>query len=914
MNLSIPNAKSFAARWAKETSEEKFKDAFWLAFFSEVCGITDPLKAGLDFEHQVSVFEKGKITKKKIDAYFAGVFLIEHKSASVDLDVGEQQARRYLTALTPVERPPYILVSNFHRFRFIDVAMGSSRDFDTSDLDSNIGLFEEAFTQDRSRVSRNELAVTSQIASRLGDLFNWLTKDGLSSESASLFIDRLVFCFFADDTFLWRYGLFDELMRGTRDDGQGLGLVLNQLFEVLDTKEDSRPSNLEPRFRDFPYVNGGLFSERFQPIGLGREIRELLLEISTFNWSKVDTSIFGALYQSSRNKREGRRKGRHYTSEQKILDILHPLFLDDLQADLRKAWNSKLALDTFCRKLEKIKIFDPACGSGNFLIVSYREIRRLEIEALARINVLSGNDSQASLLDQEVFLRFGLENLFGIELETWSLGIAKVALVLTQAQLNFEMHSRLGSSSPSLPLPELPNMRLGNALRIEWNTVCPPSDSTFIVGNPPYKGRERDEEQSRDQEIVWQGAKGAKSTDYVANWFIKASRFMGKTKAKAAFVATNSITQGAQPAYLWPVLREQGTEITFAKQTFPWESDISGKASVHCVAIGFANQEIPTLKKLWAQKTSKNEFGLIETTKISPYLDEVDDLIVEPRPQAPLCPHLPELVGGSKPRDGGHLSNLTPQEAAEIRESDPIASKYLRRIVGAREMVQGIERFCLWLAESSPRERIDSPVLAERIENVRLDRINAGAKVDVDKASPKRDKIGSPHLFAEDHQPSVRFLAVPAVSSINRKHVPVTFFNPDTIANNRLYMIPNADLGVFGILQSRAFALWAESRGSRMKSDYQLAARTVYNTFPLRKLSATELNQLEEISNDLLSARGATNLSLNEIYDPKSMPSEVRPVQTKLDLFIFRALGINPKDPEDVQVKKLVQLNNEMSK
>lgn len=900
LDFSLAEANAFAIRWAEAESEESLKQPFWLDLVETVFGFNRPLSQGLEFERKVKVIEAGRPRLRKLDVYWQNFFLVEHKSSHVNLNEAEEQGRAYLRALPPADRPPYLILCNFRTFRVIDLASGRAQNFDLDQLATNIGIFVDVFSATARELERNTIDANEAAAQLLGNLYRELIAKGYDESAVSKLVDRLLFCFYADDTFLWRYGYFHELLLSTREDGQGLGQTLDSLFEVLDTPKDQRDRNIEPRLAEFPYVNGGLFSEPLPSFFLDREIRGVLLEASTYKWSNVNTTIFGALFQASRTKTEGRIHGRHYTPESRIRGILAPLFTDELNARLGKAWDSVQEIVKFRIHLSSVKVFDPACGSGNFLIVAFKILRQLDHDSLIRLMELQGKPIQGGLLSADFDFATSLNQLYGIELEEWSAGIAKVALVLTETQLNSDLEARIGYVKPSLPIPDLPNIRIGNSLRIDWTEVCKPDNSTYVVGNPPFRGREKTEEQKEDTDLVWGQKVSGRSTDYVANWFIKASRFMGATLGATAFVSTNSIAQGHQPALIWPLMQENNSEIFFAMQTFPWESDAKGKASVHCVAIGFRNFGAPGKKKLWHAVTTPSEKQKLELVEnIGPYLESDSTALISPRSSGPLCELLPLLLGGSKPRDGGYISSITEEEATQIRATDPVAAKYLRRIVGSDELLAGTNRYCLWLGSASPTEIKGSTILRARIEQVRLNRQDAANKAE-GKPSPKRDALARPHLFAEDHQPNVEYLAIPAVSSISRRYIPMDYLSPDVIANNRLYMLPGASRVVFGLLQTRAFAVWANRRGGKLKSDYQIAAKTVYNTYPVPKL--TELQQLElsNLAQNVLDSRAEISMSLGDMYKEAYMPAALKRAHAKLDSFVnnFFDLAKNPTDDE----------------
>lgn len=891
--LSRSAASKFASKWSGTIDEQQNSQAFWQDFLREVIGIQDLQKSGIEFEKKVVSSKKGTTTR--IDVYWRDTLLIEQKSAGKDLDGAEMQAREYVVSLPPAQRPPVLIVCDFARLRIVDILLNKSHEFYLEDLPDNLQYIEAIVKRESGAATEVQVEADQKAAKLMANLYLQLEKYGYSGHEASVFMVRVLFCLFADDTRMWSGRLFQKLIEDTNSEGTDLGPRIANLFALLDTPKNERKGPQDPFMVDFPYVNGGIFAERIEVINFNGPMRAALIDCCNYDWSRINPTIFGALFQNIKSKDDRRALGEHYTTEANIEKAIGPLFLDDLNERLEKAWDSESKLKELQRELGSLKIFDPACGCGNFLITSYKMLRQLELDILVRLKQLQGTVGQTSLLDVKQDIFVNLEQLYGIEYVEWSSQIAKVAVYLADHQENLKLESVIGVASNRFPLAHSANIVQGNALKIEWEAVCDITDETIIVGNPPFLGSLMlDSDQKADQKTVWGDHKKSGLMDYVTNWYLLAAKSIQGSKAKAAFVSTNSITQGEQPAILWSHLEATPVQIDFAHRTFAWESDASGKAAVHCVIIGFSSKNPGGHKRLFSYETVKSLPLESKAKNINAYLSDGPNVIIGTR-QKPLNSSLKPMYFGSMPRDNGHLSNISKDEADDIRRSDPIAAKYLRRLIGSTELINSIERYCFWLEGAQPQDLSQSAVLRERIEAVRKMRLGS-------KASSTRAAATSSHLFVQRAQPTSNYIAVPAVSSESRYYVPMDFLPPDVVASNALLTIPDADSYIFGLVTSSAFNVWNRAVSGRLKSDCRISQEITYNNFPVPYASESQRIAVGNSADQILAARkGYPQASLADLYRPGFSPVELISAHRANDKAVLSLMGIRP-DAKDEEV------------
>ena len=675
---------------------------------------------------------------------------------------------------------------------------------------------------------------------------------------------------------------------------------------MLNTPEKERNKKLDENTLKFPYVNGGIFSEDISIIDFNKKMRVALINVANYDWGSINPTIFGAMFQLIKSKDERRELGEHYTSEENINKIVYPLFLDELQERLAAAWDNKKELKKLRQDLAKIKVFDPACGCGNFLVVSYRHLRQLELELIVRLNDLEGKQA-AVQLDGSMGMSITLNQLYGIEIEEWPAQVARMALFLTDHQENLRLERITGATPNRFPISDAATIVNDNALLLNWESVLAIDTDTYVLGNPPFIGtRLQSKEQKEGQALVWQGFKGSVLVDFVANWFVLAGQQVKKNGCEFAFVSTNSVTQGDQPYVIWQMLSQYNIEISFAHRTFAWNNESSGQAAVHCVIIGVSRVGKFTTKRLWTYETPRSTPLAQECKNINAYLIDSDNVLIGSR-RKPLRSETPLMVSGNKPRDGGYLSDISTEEAEEIKRIDPIAAKYLRELIGAEELLNKREsRFCLWLIDASPNDLKNSKVLKGRVAKVLEERLKA--------TSSKGAAANRPSLFETITQPEQNYFAVPSVSSEKRNYIPIAILTKDKILNNALFSISSDDLSLFALLQSRPFTVWVQNVSSRLESRYQISSTSVYNTFPFPILSGAQRSELTNLAEEILSIRNNyREINLGDLYDPILMPLDLQKIHTKMDSAVLKIFGIKQGDTDMDILRVLFQLYSQLS-
>ena len=898
--LSLYAINRFAERWKDRTREKQESESFWQEFFRDVCGLTDLREANIEFQKTVISQKNNK--DNFIDVFWKDTMLVEHKSAGKSLDNAEQQARGYLSALPPALRPPVLLMTDFARMRIVEYLTGESVEFPLVDLPKHVARLERIVLQRLPGAAATQIEADQKAAKLMANLYVELEKNGYEGHQTSVFLVRILFCLFADDTHMWKKGIFLKFVDSTVEDGSGVGPRLQSLFEILNTPKETRPNVIDEQLREFPYVNGGLFAEQLSTIYFTREMREALLKACAYDWSAINPTIFGTLFQAIKSKEERRLLGEHYTTEEAINKVLDPVLFDELNEKLVLAWDNTAKLKLLKAELGTFQLLDPACGSGNFLITAYKRLRKFELEIILRLKVLQGRETEVGLLDATMDLAVSLKQLHGIEYEEWSSQIAKVAMILADHQENLQLETVLGYAPDRFPLTESAKIIHENALTADWASVCPMDDSTLIIGNPPFLGySNQSPEQKTEQLSLWGKVKGAGVLDYVANWYLLAARNLKGTRGRFAFVSTNSIVQGTQPAIIWGEIFKLGFKIDFAHQTFVWTSDASGKAAVHCVIVGCSPKEVSSKKYLFEYENGKGVPTKKAVEQINGYLLNAPNVLVSSRSK-PLQSFVQIMDFGSKPTDEGYLSNISQEEADEILKTDPLASKYLKRLVGASELINGKVRYCLWLDGANPSDVKNSPVIKSRVENVRQMRLRST------KAMTIRD-AQTPTLFQEIRQPKATYLAVPRVSSENRTYVPMALLDPDVIANDALLTISNSDITTFALLHSRVFNLWNASVSGRLKSDYRISAEITYNNFPFPPNIEKHRSTLANCGQQILDVRAKyKDATLADLYDKNSMPVDLMKAHQANDKAVLLAYDLKSTASDGDILKQLFSL------
>lgn len=909
----------FAYDWSDCVGDEKQDGHEFMRELMKCFGITK--RKAISYERRSNRASTGR--QGYIDALIPGKALIEMKSAGKDLDRAEEQALDYIHDLADVETPRLLIISDFRRIRIVDldseIATDGSGDagrteFRLAQLPDHVDDLKFLAGYGMVQVGSREQEEASIRAARvMADLYEALDGSGYSDHEASIFLIRTLFCLYGDDAGLWERDLFTEFLETrTREDGSDLGAQLAVLYQTLKTPMERRQSTLDELTARFPYVNGGIFEEQLNIPSFSSTMRDELMRACAFDWSGISPAVFGSLFQAVKSPEARRELGEHYTSETNILKTLGPLFLDDLRERFAEHTHDLAKLKELRQELRDLRIMDPACGCGNFLVVAYRELRHLDTEILKRIRELElarkdNDEFQATIFfddqGESADITVQLDHFFGIEIEEWPARIAQTALHLAHHQANREMERLLGQAPSILPLKASAHITIGNALRTEWTQVCPPSPYVRIVGNPPFIGQYmRSEEQTDDLRFVWgDGYDGY--LDYVTGWFIKASRFFQSVPngGRFAFVSTNSIAQGVPVVALFRPLLEGSWRIRFAHQTFAWTSEAPGAAAVHCVITGFdrgaPHEKAPAL--LFTYSSPKSQPAVAPVEHISPYLIEGANIFIEARTR-PLSPILPEVRFGSKPADGGNLI-VEMEDYREFLE-DPIASKYLRPFSNARELLHGLNRWCLWMAGSNfdSRDIQRSLLLKERVSACKEFRLNSRKKATNESAK-------TAHLFQENHQPTVPFVAIPRVISESRHFYTVAHLDEETIASDALFTALDPDGFLFAIISSSMFITWQRAVGGHMKSDLRFSNKIVWNTLPLPEVSDKLRTEIIASGQGVLDARAEQpGASLADMYNPLAMAPSLLKAHRVLDRAVDRAFGA--KKPLETNEERLALL------
>jgi hypothetical protein len=886
----------FSKQWADAHYEDGQAKPFLIDFF-EVFGITN--KRIASFEHNVKKYG-GK--DGYVDLFWPGILLVEMKSRGKDLGRAYTQALDYFPGISERDLPQYVLVCDFARFELHDLKNDTVSEFKLEDLYKNIKLF-GFIAGYQTQVIKPQDPINIKAAERMGKLHDALKAVGYEGHPLEVYLVRLLFCLFAEDTSIFQKRLFqDYIETKTKQDGSDLAHHISTLFYVLNTPYDKRLTNLDEDLAAFPYVNGKLFEEQLPPAAFDSKMREALLDLCALDWSVISPAIFGSLFQSIMDEKARRNLGAHYTSEENILKLIKPLFLDALWAEFEKVKTNKNRLFEFHKKLRSLNFLDPACGCGNFLVITYRELRLLELEVL-RASRASGQQ----VLDVQQLINVDVDQFYGIEIEEFPAQIAQVALWLTDHQMNMRVSEEFGSYYARIPLKATPHIVCGNALRLDWAEVLPPEKCSYVLGNPPFLGKTyQSAEQKADMQLVCANINNAGLLDFVAAWYVKAARYLDSraeqlyqaNQTRCAFVSTNSITQGEQVGVLWGWMLGQGIKIHFAHRTFSWNNEARGKAAVHCVIIGFGLQDVAD-KTIYEYEDIKGEPHAIKANNINPYLVDAPNIVLQKR-NRPIC-NVPEVLKGSQPTDGGHLL-LTAEEQQALIQAEPAAAAWIRPFLGAEEFINAIPRYCLWLVDCPPQELKKMPLVLERLEAVKAMRLASS------KASTK-EWAAQPGLFTENRQPRRNYLLVPSVSSERRNYVPIGFLPPETIASNLVLTVPDATLNHFGILTSTMHNAWVRSVCGRLKSDFRYSASIVYNNFPWPEPTDKQRTAIESAAQAVLDARAAhPEASLADLYDPLTMPANLLKAHQTLDKAVDAAYGYKGAATDAARVAFLFDL------
>lgn len=890
-------ATEFASKWQdvdKISSERGEAQSFWSDFLT-IYGI-DRRRHGAFFEYAI---KKGSGGQGFIDMFWPGKLLAEQKAPGRDLAKANLQAYEYLETMPDHDLPQAIVVSDFTSFECINLETNEKTVFSLVDLPKHVKLF--AFLIDEAgKKTAEELPVNRQAAEAMAKLHNQLRDDNYTGHDLELLLVRLVFCMFADDSGIFEHSaVHDYLQNRTSEDGSDLGPRLQQIFQALNTPEAQRQSSLDEAIAGLPYVNGGLFAEDIRTPYFTSQMRRDLLQAMQLDWAQVSPAIFGSMFQGVMDEKERRNLGAHYTSEKNILRVIKPLFLDNLYVEFAKVRRSPKRLAEFHDKLASLKFLDPACGCGNFLVITYRELRRLEHKVVDALN--KGNKTMDMFaVGEHGKLKVNVDQMYGIEIEEFPSLIAQTALWLTDHQMNMEFSALSGKTYKRLPLKVSATIVNGNALTTDWAEIVAPSELSYILGNPPFNGARFITKEMRlsfnDQ--FNDLSKGAGQLDFVSAWYAKATKFMKHNPAiQSALVSTNSITQGEQVPILWKYLCGQGTHINFAHQTFKWANDARGNAAVYCVIIGFALFEKKE-KRIFEYADIKGDPNEVVVKNINPYLVNAPTVFIENR--STQISDGPKVNYGSFALDDGNYT-LTKAAAEEMISHDVRAKKYIRAFVGGFELINGAERYCLWLKEANPTEIRTIESIRERVERVRQWRGGS-------KRANTRTLASTPTLFAEIRQPDERYIAFPTVSSERRDYIPIAMLDKDVIASNQVYVVNSSELYTFAILTSRMHMAWVGAVCGRLENRYRYSARLVYNNFIWPGATEAQKAEIEKLAQAALAARAEfPDASLADLYDPLTMPPQLAKAHKALDRAVDKLYQKTPFATDADRVALLFQ-------
>ena len=882
-------ALHFSKEWADTIREEADAKPFLVEFFN-VFGISS--KKVATFEYKVKKLDE---SEGYIDLLWKATIIIEMKSRGKNLDKALIQVKDYLYGLKQHELPKYILTSDFDNFRLYDLEEEKTVEFKLNELVHNVQHFGYILGYQK-KVYKEQDPANIKAAELMGKLHDRLKEIGYEGHPLEVYLVRLLFCLFSDDTTIFNKQQFqDYIEQRTSEDGSDLAARIQELFQVLDTPKEKRFKNLDEQLADFPYVNGKLFEESLPTASFDTKMRQALLDCCSIDWAKISPAIFGSMFQSVMNPQERRNLGAHYTSETNILKLIKPLFLDDLWTEFESIKRNKNKLPEFHKKLSTLKFLDPACGCGNFLVITYRELRLLEIEVLRAMN----KSGQAFLNVRDILL-LDVDQFYGIEYEEFPARIAEVAMWLIDHQMNMLISNEFGQYFARLPLKKSAKIIHGDALLKDWENIVPKNELSFILGNPPFVGSKLMTQTQRDEIVKeFDNMQGSGVLDYVTGWYIKAAKYIQGTNIKVAFVSTNSIVQGEQTSILWgQMLNKYHIKIHFGHRTFKWSNEAKGNAAVYCVIIGFANFDT-TNKMIFEYEDIKGEAHEIKVKNINPYLVDAKDLLIN-KCSNPIC-DVPKMSFGNMPLDGGNLL-LSDEEKNEFILEEPEAEKYIKPLISAYEFLNGLKRWCLWLENIEPSELKSMPKVLKRVDLVK--------KFRLESVAPSTQKFATtPTLFRDRNRPNTSIL-IPRHSSENRKYIPLGFFDKNYIVSDSCLFVADGNLYHFGVLMSTMHMTWVKYMCGRIKSDFRYSKDIVYNNFPWPETpSEKQIKLIETVSQRVLNARlEFPESSLSDLYDPLSMPPKLSKAHQDLDKAVDLAYRSQPLFTESKRMEFLFEL------
>ena len=876
--MNIAQIESNLQNLITSYTNETFIYEFLLAYGLPKASITRLQKGNLN----LSKIEREISWKKKV--FFKPVFNQDLHLAISEIKSTLKQEQRF------------VIVTDFQTLLAIDTKTTDSLDIDFEALPKHFDFF-LPWTGMEKASHKKETEADVKAAEKMAKLFDEIKKDNPDNSpefihGLNVFLSRLLFCYFAEDTGIFEKNLFTHSIKNhTQTDGSDLSNYLDKMFEVMNTDSNNR-NNLPVYLDAFPYVNGGLFQNKHKAPIFTRRSRQAVLDSGEQNWEAINPDIFGSMFQAVISVNQRGSLGQHYTSVPNIMKVIEPLFLNDLYAAFENAKGNKNKLEALLKRIWNIKLFDPACGSGNFLIIAYKELRKLEMLIFKEIDAVNKTYTTQ-------YSGISLNNFYGIEIDDFAHEIAILSLWLAEHQMNQEFFKAFGRTKPALPLKQTGSIVHGNATRENWEIVCPklPNDEIYILGNPPYLGaRNQNGEQKEDMDFVFTSFTNFRDLDYIACWFYKGAEYIKNINSKIAFVSTNSINQGLQIGLLWPNIFKLGIEIDFAHTSFKWQNNAKKNAAVIVVIVGLSNENT-SLKTIFANGMEK------KVKKINAYLCEGSNTFVERRSK-PLS-FTQEMSFGNMPNDGGGLI-LSTEEKDKLFQMHPNSNKFVRKLFGAAEFIQGLDRYCLWIKNDEFSEAVSIPFIEERIQITKKHRLASK-----DKGTQELAKRS--HQFRDLKEPKNGQIIVPRVSSERREYIPTGFLKNNQVISDSAQAIYDAEAYIMGMITSKMHMIWMRQIGGKLKSDYRYAKDLVYNTFPFPPISQSQKQELEQCVFRILEEReNHSEKTLAQMYDPDKMPEGLREAHRLNDLAVERCYRSKPFESDEERLEYLFKLYEKM--
>lgn len=870
------NAIAFQDRWKNSSGNERADaQTFLYELLRDVYGV-DPRRVGT-FEVKVHPTSN---TNGYIDMLWPGRILIEMKSRGKSLDKAHEQARKYAFSIENDEDlPEFIMVCDFDNIRLYNLLTNQQFEFKTSDLSENV----QALSILTDQAAKLDLIVdkelNTQAAYKMAKLHDKLKHNRYDGHNLEVYLVRILFCLFADHTGIFSKRQFYKYLLNSKSDGSDLAGRITTLFEVLNTSNSERMPNLSDELSSFPYVNGGLFSEHLRSASFDAQMYDLLVECCEFDWSTISPAIFGAMFQTVMDPEKRTSLGEQYTPQFIIKKVLKPLFVDDLYAEFERCKDNMILLDAFHHKIATIKFLDPACGCGNFLIVAYGLLRKLEIEILRA--KYPSNDHLPHDFDLERLVKVNVHQFFGIEIEGFPCQIAQAGMWLIDHKMNNEVAREFGRPFCRIPLSAHANIHQKNALKEDWSSIVSNTEIDYIFGNPPFYGcKKMKPTQRAEVQQVFGNHPNSGLLDYVSAWFMCAAKYMKGTRIKAAFVATNSVVQGEQVAVLWkPLFEQYGIQLNFGYRPFKWSNEARDVAMVHCVIIGFQTFPDNLPKYIFDADGSQESVSIL-----NPYLDGIPEITLIGRREHPIS-NVPEISTGNKPIDNGNYLFKAAEKDSFIAK-EPLSAPLFRCWYGSEEFLQKNPRYCLLVRDCPPEQLAQMPYVQERINNVKQYRAKS--------SDPGTRKLAvSPKRFHITNIPDVPYLLIPEVSSEKREYIPIGFMSPENLTSNLAKLMPNASLYHFGILTSRMHMVWVRAIGGRLEERYRYSIKIIYNNFPWPTVSEKQKKKVEDLAQNILNVRDRYPTSnFKQLYKNETMPDDLLAAHQELDKYVAKLYGI----------------------